>query len=103
MTKKATTVWDRHAIKAEIGRRGMTLTGIALDAGLGESACRQGILGTNRTGAEAIAAALGIPFRELFPDSYSRGRHNEGKTIRKPAPSTSAISHVRADLSEDAA
>jgi lambda repressor-like predicted transcriptional regulator len=70
-------VWDRHAINAEIRRRGMTLTGIAKDAGLYDSACRQGIIGTSRPGAEAIAAALNIPFRELFPTLYTRGRHDE--------------------------
>lgn len=69
--------WDRHAILAEIRRQGMTLTGIARDAGLYDSACRAGILGMNRKGAQAIADALDRPFRELFADSYSRGRHDE--------------------------
>lgn len=72
--------WDRHAIRAEIHRRGMTLTGIAKDAGLYASACRQGLMGLSRPGAEAIAAALKLPFRELFPDAYSLGRHDEGNT-----------------------
>src|SRR3954463_5423322 len=70
-------VWDRHAINAELRRRGMTLTGIAKDAGLYSSACRQGIIGLSRPGAEAIAAALNIPFRTLFPALYTRGRHDE--------------------------
>lgn len=70
-------VWDRHAILAEVRRRGMTLTGIALDAGMYASACRQGLLGLSRPGAEAIAQALDIPFRELFPTAYTRGRHDE--------------------------
>lgn len=74
------TKWDRPAIVAAVHRRKMTLTGIAIDAGLYPSACRQGLLGKSRPGAEAIATALGIPFRTLFPDSYSRGRHGEGKT-----------------------
>lgn len=75
--------WDRFAINAEIRRRGMTLTGIATDAGLSESACRQGVLGINRKGAEAIAEALAIPFRELFPSQYTRGRHNESDSKQK--------------------
>lgn len=75
--------WDRHAINAEVRRRGMTLTGIAKDAGLYESACRQGLLGVSRPGAEAIAKAIEVPFRELFPDTYTRGRHYEADTIRK--------------------
>lgn len=76
----APKVWDRHAINAEIRRRGMTLTGIARDAGLYSSCCRQGLLGQSITGAKAIAVALDVPFRELFPDSYSRGRHDEAKS-----------------------
>ncbi|SMH42158.1 helix-turn-helix domain-containing protein [Mesorhizobium australicum] len=72
--------WDRPAIVAEVHRRKMTLTGIAIDAGLYPSACRQGLLGKSRPGAEAIAAALDVPFRTLFPDSYSRGRHGESQT-----------------------
>lgn len=69
--------WDRPAIIAELHRRGMTLTGIAKDAGLYSSACRQGIIGMSRSGAEAIALALDIPFHELFPTSYLRGRHHQ--------------------------
>jgi Ner family transcriptional regulator len=80
---KTTQKWDRHSINAEVRRQGMTLTGIALDAGLSEAACRQGMLGSNRKGAEAIAAAINVPFRELFPDSYTRGRHAEERAKRK--------------------
>lgn len=79
-----TQKWDRFAITAEVRRRGMTLTGIALDAGLSESACRQGVLGVNRKGAEAIAEALKVPFRQLFPSQYTRGRHNESDSNQKP-------------------
>ena len=95
--------WDRHAINAEIRRRGMTLTGIARDAGLHESACRQGIIGVSRPGAEAIAAALGIPFRELFPDSYTRGRHDEGKTTSNSSCNGSAKKSRAADRAQTAA
>ena len=73
-------VWDRHAINAEVRRRGMTLTGIALSKGMYPSACRQGLMGLSRPGAEAIAEALDVPFRELFPTAYTRGRHDEEKT-----------------------
>lgn len=76
MTNKGITRWDRAGIIAEVHRRGMTLTGIAADAGLYASACRQGIGGGSKAGAKAIADALGIAFEELFPDSYLRGRHH---------------------------
>jgi Ner family transcriptional regulator len=81
--RKSPRKWDRHSIKAEIHRRGMTLSGIAEDAGLSVSACGHGLTGASRPGAEAIASALGIPFRELFPDSYSKGRHAEERARRK--------------------
>ncbi len=85
----APKTWDRHAINAEIRRRGMTLTGIAESAGLYSSACRQGIIGLSRPGAEAIASALDVPFRELFPDLYTRGRHNEVDPSSRPPRRTS--------------
>lgn len=97
MAKTPSQVWDRHAINAEIKRRGMNLTDIAIDAGLYSSACRQGIIGMSRRGAEAIAAALDIPFRELFPDSYTRGRHGEEKASSNGSRNTSAIGGSGAD------
>ena len=104
MTKtEAPAVWDRHAIKAAIGRAGKTQTAIAKAYGLEPSAVRHGLRGNNRKGAEAIAKALGLPFRTLFPDSYLRGSHNEGKTSRKASNSTSANHHVRADTARGAA
>lgn len=78
-----TKKWDRRAIKDELLRQNKTLTGIARDAGLNDSACRQGIIGASRKGAEAIAAALGVPFRDMFPDSYTLGRHDGGDTTSK--------------------
>jgi lambda repressor-like predicted transcriptional regulator len=71
-----TKKWDRPAIKKALLDKGLTLTGIALDAGLYASACRAGLIGASRPGAEAIAKALGVPFREMFPDSYTLGRHD---------------------------
>ena len=103
MTKPNSAVWDRHAINAEVRRRGMTLTGIALDAGLSESAARQGIIGYNRRGAQAIADALDIPFRVLFPDSYTRGRHSEGNTTLNVRSRGSAKAARSADKGRGAA
>lgn len=74
--------FDAEDIKAEIKRHGHSLTSLAIEAGLSPQACRQGLIGNSRKGAEAIAAFLGFEFRELFPTQYSRGRHNEGKPSR---------------------
>lgn len=94
--------WDRAGIIAELHRRGMTLTGVAIDAGLYASACRQGIGGSSRAGAEAIANALGVPFEELFPDSYLRGRHHKRNTNRNGSGNTSAIAALPTDTARTA-
>lgn len=78
-------VWDRHAIKAEINRRGMTLTGIARDAGLAEGACRRALFGLDRKGADAIATALDIPFDTLFPTGFLRSRSRHPKPTPRPS------------------
>lgn len=92
-----TKKWDRAAIKAELLRQGKTLTGIALDAGLYASACRAGMIGASRPGAEAIAKALNIPFRELFPDAYTLGRHDSAETTSKAKVKASQNRAVSAD------
>lgn len=98
-----TKKWDRQAIKAELLRQNKTLTGIARDAGLYGSACRAGMIGASRRGAEAIAEALGVPFREMFPDSYTLGRHDSGETSRKNEERSSQKRVVAADNNRSAA
>lgn len=78
--RNATKVWDRFSIKAEIERRGMTLSGLATDAGMYRSACRQGLRGESRPGAQVIAGALGIPFDELFSKIYVYNSHHDDQT-----------------------
>lgn len=98
-----TKKWDRISIKRELLRQNKTLTGIARDAGLYESACRQGIIGASRPGAEAIASALGVPFRDLFPDMYTRGRHDSVDTNSKKSCNGRAKSSPRTDDAQKAA
>ena len=62
--------WDRFSIKAEVQRRGESLTGLAIDAGLEESACRVALVRRNIRGEQAIAAFLGVPVEDLWPDRY---------------------------------
>lgn len=77
------TDWDRYTIKAEIHRRGLTMTGIARAAGLHDSACRKALFGMDRKGADAIAAALSIPFDTLFPTGFVQSRSNRDKSNAK--------------------
>lgn len=70
---------------------------IAAQAGIKGSQVRHGLLGSNKTGAMAIAKALGVPFRTLFPSLYLNGRANELKTSRSPDRPASQNEHVRVD------
>lgn len=98
-----TKKWDRAAIKDELLRQNKTLTGIARDAGLYDSACRAGIIGASRAGAEAIARALGVDFREMFPDSYTLGRHDRDDTSSNKSCNTSAKKSSKSDGAQNAA
>lgn len=87
--------WDRHMILALVRQRGMTLSGIAEDAGLEGSACRHGIARRNRRGAEAIASALGIAFETLFPGYHSRGHNSDANlSLKKPGKSRPKAENV---------
>ena len=88
-------MWDRHAIKAEVYRRGMTLRGIARAAGLEPSACNVALLRRHWRGEAAIAAALGVEPSVLWPERYvtqplspkqssRRGRRSASPKRRRP-------------------
>lgn len=62
--------WDRHAIKAEIGRRGSSLIAIAREAGLEPSATRVALHRRHPAGEAAIAAFLAIDPAVLWPGRY---------------------------------
>lgn len=92
--------WDRHSIRAEVHRRGLTITGIALDAGLYKTACTQALRGGSYPGALAISRALGVPVEELFPDCYLH--HHRRNRSGKAAGIASQNAHPRADTQEAA-
>lgn len=82
--------WDRFRIKAEVHRRGSTLTEIALAAGIAESSCRMALTGGSRKGALALSKFLKVPMHVLFPGLYLRARStrpettsNQGKESRQ--------------------
>jgi Ner family transcriptional regulator len=76
--------WDRFKIKAEVQRRGSTLTEIAHKAGIAESSCRMALTGGSRAGAVALSKFLGVPLNVLFPGLYLRPRSNLPQAIAKP-------------------
>ncbi len=68
--------WTPDAIREEVRKRHLSLTGIARAAGLPEDACRKALHGLNRRGADALAEALGVPFDLLFPDGFVQSRRD---------------------------
>ncbi len=62
--------WDWHSIKAELHRRGMTLTRLATLNGLDPSACRVVASRTHRKAEAVIATFLGVEPAALWPDRY---------------------------------
>jgi Ner family transcriptional regulator len=63
-------VWDSHSIKAELHRRGMTLTRLAEMNDLSSGSFRHVWKRTHRKAEAAIAAFLGVSVEELFPNRY---------------------------------
>lgn len=63
--------WHPENIKAEVRKRGTTLTQLALDNGLYESACRIALRHPCYVGEQAIAAFLGKPASALWPSRYN--------------------------------
>ena len=75
------TAWDRHAIKAEIHRRGKTLTQLAIEGGADPSACRAALIRPYHSkGERIISDFLGIPRHVLWPDRY---RADSGTSRRR--------------------
>ncbi|WP_119167077.1 helix-turn-helix domain-containing protein [Algihabitans albus] len=64
--------WHPEDIKAAVRKRGTTLTRLALDNGLYESACRVALNRPSLAGERAIAAFLGVSAQSLWPSRYQR-------------------------------
>lgn len=65
-------VWDRHAIKAEIERKGHTLTSLAIQFGMPAQTVRNALDKPSRSGELAIAKFLGVPVHKLFPERWTQ-------------------------------
>lgn len=91
--------WDRFRIKAEVHRQGKTLTEIALEAGLSESACRMALTGGSRKGALALSDFLNVPLPQLFPGLYLRVRATQREaTPKRPQESRQNNTPPTADV-----
>lgn len=74
--------WHRAKIKAEIEIKGVTLRRLALDAGINPAGCRQALSQRHPPGEKAIAAFLGVPLWELWPDRWQKPASKGGAPIR---------------------
>ena len=75
-------VWHREQIKAAVRMTDITLTALAIDNGLPESACRRALLGAHRKGELAISVRIMVPVWELWPDRWRRPRKDGGAPVR---------------------
>jgi Ner family transcriptional regulator len=75
--------WHRADIKAAIQKRGATLTKLALDNDLSESACRLALIRPSPSGELVISTFLGVPLQVLWPDRYDPyGRRLAARNVR---------------------
>ncbi|MDP1629909.1 MAG: helix-turn-helix domain-containing protein [Caulobacter sp.] len=81
------TTWHAELIKAAIRMRGTTLTKLALDSGLDESAVRAALVRRQPEADKVISKFLGVPLHQLWPDRYDES----GGRVR----------HVRDDNTQD--
>lgn len=64
--------WHREDIKGELRKRGSSLAEISTGAGLARRSGSQSLITPGPTANRAIAAFLGVPLHELWPDWYDQ-------------------------------
>lgn len=77
-TKTKPKGWHPADIRAEVTKRGKTLTGLALENGLHSSACRAALIRSLPNAELAISRLLDVPLHELWPDRWDA----EGRRYR---------------------
>lgn len=84
--------WDRYAIRAEIHRRGKTLSALATENGLEPSACRVALIRQHPTGEKTISEFLGVEPSVLWPDRYpSSHQASQSRSTAESQPASSPI------------
>jgi Ner family transcriptional regulator len=79
--------WHPQDIKSAVWKRGTTLSRLATDNGLSESACRAALIRPQPEADRVISKFLGVSLHSLWPDRYDE----EGGQIR----------HVRDEPTQD--
>lgn len=94
---KRKPVMDWEAIKAEVHRRGMTLTELAIRSGLHPSILRKVKTMTHYAGQAALAAFIGQKPENLWPDRYPKKSSGILDTAKWP-PLESQNSNASTDM-----
>lgn len=83
-----TRVWDKHEIKAEIGRKGASMEDIGRIYGISGSMVRMTLIRRRvyTQADQAISDFLGVPLHELWPDRYDDKGHRLTKLPPPPKP-----------------
>ena len=92
----AKAVWDKHSIKAEVHRRGETMTSLAHKAGVTPNLCRVALMRPSPLGEAIIADFLGGDRSVLWP---SRQIPSGSKRTPRGRGKSRQITTVRADES----
>ena len=88
--------WHKEDIKAAIRKRGKTMNDLARDCDLPLSTVRNALARPVSSGELAIAAFLGVPLHELWPERWTpegrriRPRYS-ASPIRTACPSTAEV------------
>jgi Ner family transcriptional regulator len=77
-SKKKPKGWHPADIRAAVVKRGKTLTGLALENDLDESACRAALIRPLPKAEKAISRLLDVPLHVLWPDRWDE----EGRRYR---------------------
>lgn len=94
---KPKTVLDWQAIKAEVHRRGMTLTALAVRSGFHQSLLRKLNTTTHYEGQAALAAFIDQKPEDLWPTRYPKKTSGILDTAKWP-PLESQKSNAPADI-----
>lgn len=63
-------MWDPIVIKAELIKRGSSLSQAGIVRGLSDSACRKALTQRLPNAEKAIAEEIGVSVTEIFPERY---------------------------------
>lgn len=97
-------VWDKHEIKAEIGRRGWRIRDVAMRYGVDPAVINRSVARRSPTtvGDQIVAHALGVSLHILFPERYDDRGHRLVKIKPLILPSSFERLSVSVQISDEA-